>query len=167
MPRCTAVLTTELPGRAFARILRTPVPHCESCFPLLLEPHLVVPRPGGTGGRWQGTAQGHASSRRSRPLSPADDQDTRGTHHPLPALHPPNPSPAAPCPSPPAQSWALPHSHGSCPGVLGESARLAAPPGPPWVSVLLALLSHQEPDREEQRVESGGSPQPSSSLWGH
>lgn len=93
---------------------------------------------------------------------------TQGAHTiPYQRCTPPNPSPVAPCPSPPAQSWALPHSHGSCPGVLGESARLAAPPGPPWVSVLLALLSHQEPDREEQRVESGGSPQPSSSLWGH
>lgn len=119
MPRCTAVLTTELPGRAFARILRTPVPHCESCFPLLLEPHLVVPRPGGTGGRWQGTAQGHASSRRSRPLSPADDQDTRGTHHPLPALHPPQPQPS--------RSVSLPTSP-----VLGTSPQSRQLPGGPW-----------------------------------
>ena len=164
LPRCTAALTAELSRCAFARILRTPVPHHESCFPLLHEPHLIMPGPGGAGGRWQGTAQGHANSRRSHPLSHAEDQGTWGPDHP-PAALPPWPGPTVSLPtspvlgaSPQQQSWQLPR--GPC-GVC-----LAAHPGPPSASVPSALLSRQGPDREDQRVKSGGSLQPNSSLWG-
>lgn len=51
LPCCTAALSTEFASCAFARIVRTLVPHHESCLPLLHEPHLIMPESGGAGGR--------------------------------------------------------------------------------------------------------------------